>query len=152
MITFGNTITVEDYCTLRKSAGWRKIEDRQAQTGLNNSAYITVASDGIKTVGMARVVSDGGYIALIADVIVLPEYQSRGIGRALMHNVVRYIEDTLSEGQCVMVNLMAAKGKEGFYEKFGFVVRPNDSVGAGMHRWVEGHANSLLDQRHTGTD
>ena len=28
--------------------------------------------------------------------------------------------------------LGAAKGKEGFYEKFGFVTRPNDDVGAGM--------------------
>jgi hypothetical protein len=31
-----------------------------------------------------------------------------------------------------MVVLVAAKGKEEFYEKFGFINRPNDIYGAGM--------------------
>lgn len=32
----------------------------------------------------------------------------------------------------IRVYLGASKGKEGFYEKFGFVGRPNESLGAGM--------------------
>jgi hypothetical protein len=30
---------------------------------------------------------------------------------------------------------MAAKGKEPFYEKFGFLLRPNEKTGAGMDQW-----------------
>ena len=30
---------------------------------------------------------------------------------------------------------MAAKGKEPFYEKFGFSERPNENLGAGMDQW-----------------
>jgi hypothetical protein len=31
---------------------------------------------------------------------------------------------------------MAAKDKEGFYEKFGFVSRPRENRGAGMDMWI----------------
>jgi hypothetical protein len=37
-----------------------------------------------------------------------------------------------------MINLMAARGKEGFYKKFGFIERPNDEKGAGMSQWATG--------------
>ena len=32
---------------------------------------------------------------------------------------------------------MAAKGKEEFYKKFGFIDRPNENFGCGMHKWLE---------------
>ena len=35
------------------------------------------------------------------------------------------------------VGLMAAKGKEGFYEKLGFKGRPDNGCGAGMMCYVE---------------
>ena len=38
-------------------------------------------------------------------------------------------------GDKIMFILGAAKGKEGFYEKFGFKVRPNDFNGSGMSMW-----------------
>ena len=40
------------------------------------------------------------------------------------------------DGSCIMINLMATSGNERFYEKFGFTVRPNDTMGAGMVRWL----------------
>lgn len=35
----------------------------------------------------------------------------------------------------IMFILGAARGKEAFYEKFGFKVRPNDFSGSGMSMW-----------------
>ena len=32
----------------------------------------------------------------------------------------------------LLVGLFAAKGKEGFYEKYGFMKRPNETYGNGM--------------------
>jgi len=32
----------------------------------------------------------------------------------------------------IAIGLFSAKGKEGFYNKFGFVERPNEKRGAGM--------------------
>ena len=40
-------------------------------------------------------------------------------------------------GYRIMVSLKAAKNKEGFYKKFGFIERPNEDFGPGMHQWIE---------------
>jgi hypothetical protein len=36
-----------------------------------------------------------------------------------------------------MICLLAAKGKEEFYKKFGFEERPNEKSGSGMSQWVK---------------
>jgi hypothetical protein len=48
-----------------------------------------------------------------------------------------YIKSKLDQGEIAYVALMAAKGKEGFYQKFGFEERPNDHLGAGMTQWIK---------------
>ncbi len=54
------SISVEDYNHLRKSAGWAELEGKQALTGINNSAFLVAAIANNETVGVTRVVSDGG--------------------------------------------------------------------------------------------
>jgi len=76
-----------------------------------------------------------GLQALVMDVIVLPEYQGRGIGKELMKRVMEYL-DNLSRDGGIFVNLMSAQGREGFYEQFGFERRPNDKRGPGMTLWI----------------
>jgi predicted GNAT family N-acyltransferase len=131
-ISYINTISTEDCDMLRTSAGWPKMHSEQITTGLENSPFIIVAKDGNKTVGMARLVSDGGYVVFIVDVLVLPEYQRNGIGKTMMKKIMEYINNKLKDGYCIQVDLMAAKDKEKFYQEYGFVKRPNDNYGSGM--------------------
>ena len=89
------------------------------------SWYLISAYDGDLLVGFGRVLSDGMMHAMIYDVIVLPEYQGRGIGTQIMDLLMR---------RCLSANirdiqLFCAKGKREFYERFGFVVRPDDAPG-----------------------
>jgi GNAT superfamily N-acetyltransferase len=79
---------------------------------------------------MSRIVGDGGMVFYIQDVIVIPEYQQQGIGARMMEKIMNYIRAYASINS--VIGLMAAKGVEPFYEKFGFVARPNDRYGSGM--------------------
>ena len=138
MITYRNDISPKEYNDLRVGAGWRSLDLQQAETGLKNASFLISAWDGDKSVGVARVISDRGYIYLIVDVLVAPEYQRQGIGT----HMIQAIEDWLvqeKEGKpTMMVYLMAAEGKESFYERFGFRRRPGDGhMGAGMTKWME---------------
>ena len=74
----------------------------------------------------------------IADVIVHPEFQGNGLGRAVMEQIMAQIRAWLKPGYKVMVSLMSAKGKEPFYNKFGFINRPDERFGCGMCQWMEG--------------
>ena len=83
-IEYSHDLSAADYNRLRHSAGWADLTLEQAETGLSNSAYIISARREGEVVGMARYLSDGGYIRFIADVVVLPEYQGLGIGRYMV--------------------------------------------------------------------
>ena len=135
-ITYTNTISVEDYNALRISAGWSELIAEQAQAGLNGSTFVIAAKDGGKIVGTARLLWDGGYGSLIKDVLVLPEYQGKGIGKYMMEQIFSFLQAQMKPGWGVSVDLMAADGKEGFYEKLGFVSRPRDRRGPGMDMWI----------------
>jgi GNAT superfamily N-acetyltransferase len=136
-VQFVHTLEKSEYNALRKSVGWPELPDRQAAASLNNSAFFVAARHEGKAIGMTRVVGDGGYIAYIADVIVMPEYQGQGIGKTMVDMAMQFISDSMSEGETVFVNLMAAKGKEPFYSKFGFAERPNETHGAGMTQYLK---------------
>ena len=138
MIIFKNTIPATEYNNLRVGAGWRSLSIEQAEVGLSNSAYLISAWDDDKPVGVARVISDRGYIYLIVDVIVALEYQGQGIGRHMVEEIEVWLRQEKEGKPTMMVYLMAAEGKEEFYEKFGFRRRPGEGhMGAGMTKWME---------------
>ena len=60
-ITFTNNITVENYNALRAAVDWIQVTEKRASIALQHSFYLCVAMDGERPVGMARIVSDGGY-------------------------------------------------------------------------------------------
>ena len=138
MITYKHEIPATEYNNLRIGAGWRGLSLDQAEKGLSNSAYLISAWDGDKPVGVARVISDRGYIYLIVDVIVTSEYQGQGIGRHMVESIETWLLHEKEGKPTMMVYLMAAEGKEEFYEKFGFKKRPGEGhMGAGMTKWME---------------
>ncbi len=136
-IQYIHKISEKDYNRLRKAVGWFEIPSKQAEIGLKHTAFQIVATDNDIPVGMARLVSDGGYVQYIADVVVLPGYQGYGIGKKMINKIMDLIDEGLEDGDKALVCLMAAKGKEPFYKQFGLEERPNDNYGAGMSKWIK---------------
>lgn len=130
-----NSLTPEEYMELRKLVGWGMFPLEQAADGLKNSFILVCFRVDGKPVAIGRAVSDHGYVVYIADVIVVPEYQGQGLGRKVMEYLLEQIKASLKPGYKVMISLLAAKGKEKFYNKFGFVDRPSEDFGCGMHQW-----------------
>lgn len=56
MLEFKQTIEEKAYNDMRELVGWRRLDPQQAQTGLDNSIFTTVAYDANEPVGMARIV------------------------------------------------------------------------------------------------
>lgn len=130
-----NSLTPEEYMELRKLVGWGMFPLEQAAEGLKNSFILVCFRVDGKPVAIGRAVSDHGYVVYIADVIVVPEYQGQGLGRKVMEYLLEQIKASLKPGYKVMISLLAAKGKEKFYNKFDFVDRPSEDFGCGMHQW-----------------
>lgn len=132
-----NYITPEEYMEMRRLVEWSAFPLEQAAEGIKNTFILICFRVDGKPVALGRAVSDRGYVVYIADVIVIPEYQGNGLGRKIMESLMEQIKTSMKPGYRIMISLLAAKGKEEFYNKFGFVDRPNEAFGCGMHQWIE---------------
>ena len=133
-----NKLSTKDLLKLRESAGWSILTEKQAEAGIKGSLYSVTAICNDKVIGIGRLVGDGFTVCYIQDIIVLPEFQGKGVGTAIMKKLIAYIKNNAIPNSNVTVGLFSAKGREGFYEKFGFYTRPNDNRGAGMMMSIEG--------------
>jgi GNAT superfamily N-acetyltransferase len=88
-------------------------EPEKLRRGCENSFVVCFAYDDDTLIGMARAISDGEYYAGLYDVVVLPEYQGKGVGTAIMEA----IHERLPVKATI---LFAAPGKEPFYKKCGY--------------------------------
>lgn len=69
---------------------------------------------------MARTIGDMGLCYYIKDVVVIPEYQHKGIGRMMIDEILAFIRENGASGTDITVELCAMPDKIPFYERFGF--------------------------------
>ena len=105
---------------LYRAGGWWKDEYDPAEIpGLIHGSFafaVAVEKKSGRAVGMGRVISDGVSDAYIQDLVVLPEYQKQGVGKALLASLL---------GVCrvqgiTWIALVAEPGSEPFYKSLGF--------------------------------
>ncbi|KKO47153.1 acetyltransferase [Arsukibacterium ikkense] len=126
--------TAREYVALRCQVGWDNVDLGVAQQSLDASLFHASIRHDNKLIGMARIVGDGFMYFYLQDVVVAPDYQGHGLGRALMARVESYLSKACPVG--ATVGLLAAQGKENFYRDYGFVERDGVNLGKGMCRFV----------------
>lgn len=131
-----NHMGIDTYLELRKAVGFKPLSRTQAKKALEHSLYIVCAYMNAQIVGMGRLVGDGAVICYIQDLMIHPDFQHYGIGSVLIEDLIRYVEGLCEEGTEIMLDLMCAVGREPFYQKHGFISRPNDNLGPGMIRYI----------------
>ena len=123
--------TVDEYIALRARTGWGAIDDATAAQTLQAATFTVCLRQAQRLVGLARVMGDGALYLLLADLIVDPAFRGGGHGERLMQAVTDYYRRAAKPG--ATITLVALKGREPFYERFGFVPCPDGPFGAGMH-------------------
>jgi GNAT superfamily N-acetyltransferase len=93
--------------------GRQKRDPEKLKRAFEASYAVIVVHDSGKLVGMGRALCDGEYQAAIYDMVVLPEYQGKGIGKEI---ISRICEKLPVEN----IILYSVPGREGFYMKCGF--------------------------------
>lgn len=126
------TPSAEEFNYLTDSVGWGTRKNSIIDEALKNTLYSLCVFDNDKLIGYGRIIGDKTIFLYIQDIIVIPEYQNKHIGTNIMKNLLNQINTYKKINPDIRTYLGASKGKEKFYEKFGFISRPNDDLGAGM--------------------
>nr|WP_299341237.1 GNAT family N-acetyltransferase [Allomuricauda sp.] len=120
-------IEVKEYQLLRAQTNWNPIEDTTAQTALENDLYSVIVLDDNKPVAMGRVIGDGAIYFYVQDIIVHTAYRDMGIGNLVMEHIEYFLEGAAQPNS--FIGLMAAKGTQKFYRRFGYKERESESPG-----------------------
>lgn len=115
-----NELSAEEFILLWETVWGDGPSLEQTRLAMENTLFRVSVFDGGKIVAMARMIGDKGLDYYIKDVVVRPEYQGRGIGRMLIEELLKYINDNGVQGTEIFVELCAMPDKIPFYEKFGF--------------------------------
>lgn len=124
--------TATEFNMLTESVGWGTRENNIIEEALKNTLYSLCVYDVDKLIGYGRIIGDKTIFLYIQDIMVIPKYQGKQIGTGIMNKLIEKINEYKKINPEIRTYLGASKGKESFYEKFGFVSRPNEELGAGM--------------------
>jgi ribosomal protein S18 acetylase RimI-like enzyme len=129
------TPSIETYCHLRIISGLSPKTPESAAIGLPNSMFSVqiqhVPSSTI--VGMGRVVGDGAMHVQIVDIAVDPSHQKKGLGKAVMKELMKWLEENMRDD--AYVSLGADGDAKYLYQKFGFKETAPATV---MMGWMRG--------------
>lgn len=127
-----NVNSIEEFNYLYDAVGWGSYEEKVSEKALANTMYSVLVYDDDKIIGYGRIIGDGICFLYIHDVMVIPKYQNKKIGSQIMNKLLEKVNQIKIENPYVRVYLGASKGKEKFYERFGFITREDANLGSGM--------------------
>jgi len=111
---------------LYEANGWSSARRPDAlMKALAGSHHLVTAFDGNTLVGLANAISDGHLVVYYPHLLVHPDYQGRGIGRALMARMVTRYADFHQQ------TLLAVAEAAPFYERAGFT-----KAGTTVPMWI----------------
>ena len=115
-----NELTAEQFLYLWECVWGEGPLPKQTKLAMEHTLFRVSVFDGDKLIGMACVIGDMGLDYYIKDVVVIPQYQGRGIGRMMINELLDFIKHNGIDGTGIFVELCAAPDKVPFYEKLGF--------------------------------
>ena len=127
-------INVSDFIRIRHSLNWNEIPETLVEKAINGSMINISVFDNEKCIGVGRIVGDGALKGMLTDIMVLKEYQNKGIGKMIVTSLIKELENMVNDGCCFQLEASPTANNREFYIKCGLKYKPENQDG--VYLWI----------------
>lgn len=129
-----DNINWDQLSNLFRTVSWSYRDPEALRRAFSRSTHVRFALHKERIVACGRTLDDGEFYAMVVDLVVLPEFQGRGIGRKILCE----LKD--ESKNFIFTTLISAVGKEPFYRKQGWLPQKNGFIWPRSEQQTADHA------------
>ena len=94
-------IKTSDFIRIRHNLNWNEIPKTLVEQAINGSMINISVFDKEKCIGVGRIVGDGVLKGMLTDIMVLKEYQNKGVGKLIVTSLMKELDHMVNDGCCI---------------------------------------------------
>ena len=127
-------INANDFINIRHSLNWNMIPKKLVESAIDGSMINISVFDNDKCIGVGRIVGDGALKGMLTDIMVLKEYQNKGVGKLIVTSLIKELENMVKDGYCFQLEASPTANNRKFYLKCGLKYKPENQDG--VYLWI----------------
>ena len=127
-------IKTSDFVRIRRDLKWNEIPETLVENAINGSMINISVYDNAECVGVGRIVGDGALKGMLTDIMVLNEFQGKGVGKLIVTSLIKELENMVKDGCCFQLEASPTANNREFYIKCGLKYKPQNQDG--VYLWI----------------
>ena len=127
-------IKTSDFVRIRRNLKWNEIPETLVEKAINGSMINISVYDNEECVGVGRIVGDGALKGMLTDIMVLNEFQGKGVGKLIVTSLIKELENMVNDGCCFQLEASPTANNREFYIKCGLKYKPQNQDG--VYLWI----------------
>ena len=127
-------IKASDFIRIRHDLNWNEIPEALIEQAINGSMINISVFDNEKCIGVGRIVGDGALKGMLTDIMVLKEYQNKGVGKLIVTSLIKELNNMVHDGCCFQLEASPTANNREFYIKCGLKYKPENQDG--VYLWI----------------
>ena len=127
-------IKTSDFIRIRHNLNWNEIPKTLVEQAINGSMINISVFYKEKCIGVWRIVGDGVLKGMLTDIMVLKEYQNKGVGKLIVTSLIKELDNMVNDGCCFQLEASPTANNREFYIKCGLKYKPENQDG--VYLWI----------------
>ena len=123
-----------DFMNIRENVNWNYIPYDLVKRALDGSMINISVFDKDKCIGIGRIVGDNALKGMLTDIIVMKEYQNKGVGKIIVTSLIKKLNDQIKPGESFQLEASPTANNRNFYIKCGLKYKPENQDG--VYLWI----------------